>query len=65
MITNESEGAVHTHEDEYDEVLHALKAGFNYGIADGTTALFLTDAEGLFDLYLDNLPSQSRQYHTC
>lgn len=31
----------------------------------GTAAVFRTDAEGLFEAYLDALPSEHRQYHTC
>lgn len=47
---------------EYDGFLARLQARFVANLASGP--LFTTDAEGLFDAYLDAMPSD-RQYHNC
>lgn len=51
----------HDHDHDYSALLDGVRTSFA-----GVTAppLFLTDAEGLNDLYLDSLPSE-RQVHNC
>lgn len=51
------------HEHDYRGLLLGVERSFGYAASSGTK-LFLTDAEGLNDLYLDSLPSE-RQVHTC
>jgi len=61
--------AAHQHfaDRDYDQVLRAIQRHFDETVAGGNP-IFRTDADGLFDLYLDNLPTASadeRQYHNC
>lgn len=49
---------------EYDGFMERINARFRKNI-DGGEPLFTTDAEGLFQAYLDALPPGERQYHTC
>lgn len=52
---------------DHDRDYRALLAGVDKTFAAATSAgqrLFCTDAEGLFDAYLDGLPAE-RQIHTC
>ncbi len=48
----------------YEALLSATKARFAAAVADGSR-LFTTDASGLWETYLDNLPAAERQFHTC
>lgn len=43
----------------------AVQARFLANLVRGNHQLFRTDARDLFPLYLDNLPAEHRQYHTC
>lgn len=52
-----------TDDHEYDAFLERLQARF-VEIA-SNEPLFTTDAEGLFEIYLNNLPEDRRQYHNC
>lgn len=56
-----STAATHNHDRDYSALLTAVETTFQ---AAGPQVLFVTDAEGLFDLYLDSLPSD-RQTHNC
>lgn len=47
---------------EYDEFLGRMSARLAHNAAE---PLFTTDVEGLWLAYLDALPSDQRQYHTC
>lgn len=51
--------------DSYQDFLHAIQARFTAALAAGDNLLFQTDAVGLFDAYLANLPADQRQYHNC
>jgi hypothetical protein len=54
---------VHDHEADYASLLEAVRQSF--AVATLTNRhLFMTDAEGLNDLYLDSLPAE-RQIHDC
>ena len=47
---------------EYSSLLTSVRDVFH---ANSKTPLFKTDADGLWELYLKNLPAQERQFHTC
>ncbi len=49
---------------EYDRFMERVNARFRQNI-EGGASLFTTDAEGLFQAYLAEFPSEERQYHTC
>lgn len=49
---------------DYDVLLSATNRTFAATIAGGAK-LFATDASGLWDLYLKNLPASERQFHNC
>ena len=53
----------HNHEHDYSSLLTGVTASFAAAVASGGS-LFQTNAEGLFDLYLDSMPSE-RQVHNC
>lgn len=48
----------------YDMLLSATSATFAFAAMSGRK-LFATDASGLWDLYLKNLPPAERQFHNC
>jgi hypothetical protein len=58
-----SAAVLHTHEHDYSALLLSVRASFNAAVANGAV-LFTTNADGLNDLYLDQLPTE-RQVHTC
>lgn len=49
---------------EYKDFLEAVKKQFEF-IVKEEKKLFVTNAEGLFDAYLNNLPEKSRQHYNC
>jgi hypothetical protein len=49
---------------DYESLLVANNAAFSAATAGGSQ-VFTTDAEGLWDLYLKNLPESERQFHNC
>ena len=49
---------------EYEGFLHRVSARFALNTQQGEP-LFTTDADGLFQAYLDALPPEYRQHHTC
>jgi len=49
--------------DRYPEFEKNLKSYFEEAISN--KKLFKTNAQGLFDLYLENLPVEARQHYTC
>lgn len=53
----------HEH-DGYDEFLEVITNRFNSYISQGKK-LFTTNATGLHEAYLNNIPVQDRQYYTC
>jgi hypothetical protein len=55
--------ATHNHDHDYSALLIGVRASFD-AVASSHSRLFLTDVEGLSDLYLDSLPSE-RQVHNC
>lgn len=50
---------------EYDDFLWRVNSRFNLLVADDKLPLFTTDAEGLWEAYLDAFPREERQYHNC
>lgn len=55
--------ATHNHDHDYSALLMGVRGSFA-AIAGGHAKLFLTDADGLNDLYLNSLPAE-RQVHNC
>lgn len=53
----------HDHEHDYSALLETVTAHFKAS-TDGVGAVFKTDADGLFEAYLDALPAE-RQVHNC
>ena len=51
--------------DEYPEFLSVLKKQFSSIIDKENARLFTTDADGLYDKFLDNLPEEARQHYKC
>ena len=51
--------------DGYEEFLKSVSDEFLKQTKNGTRPVFTTDAFGLFDLFLDNLPQNARQHYTC
>ncbi|WP_068985458.1 YfaP family protein [Lysinibacillus xylanilyticus] len=49
--------------DRYPEFQQNLKSYFDEAIS--SKKLFKTNVQGLFDLYVDNLPVEARQHYTC
>lgn len=58
-----SVATVHNHEQEYPLFEAAVRSAFSANTA--MPRLFRTDAQGLFDTYLDALPASERQTHNC
>ena len=55
-----------TSNDDYDVFLDHVSSTFLDRCGDGTEPLFTTDAEGLWDLYLDGFTDPAdRQHHAC
>ncbi len=50
--------------DRYDLFLATIQSHFEKMTPPGTP-LFTTDASGLFDVFLNNLPNEARQHYTC
>lgn len=59
-----SESIRRTEDEQYEEFLTAIRRRFD-AIAKTATALFVTNATGLFDAFLANLPEDRRQHYTC
>ncbi len=60
--------ATHDHQhfgDEFDALVHASQAHFAAIVAEHGPNLFTVDAGDLYAAYLDNLPADQRQHHTC
>lgn len=51
--------------DGYEELLECIKQSFEKHTLQDGTRLFTTDASGLYDLFLDNLPEEARQHYNC
>ncbi|MES2572285.1 MAG: hypothetical protein V4710_19800, partial [Verrucomicrobiota bacterium] len=51
--------------DSYGQFLGRLRNRFSTLVADTQARLFTTDAEGLFDTYLQNIAPELRREHTC
>ena len=54
------------HDDpDYDAFLARVNARFAANVTNGKAPVFTTDAEGLWTAYLEAMPTETRQYHTC
>lgn len=51
--------------DGYEELLEGIKQSFEKHTLQNGTRLFTTDASGLYDLFLENLPEEARQHYNC
>lgn len=56
---------VHFADGVYDAWVAGMQRQFDALVRDGTTPLFITDADDLWDVYLDSFPEEHRQYHNC
>lgn len=52
-------------DDGYPQLLEAIRRRFKKAISDSDTPLFVTDAFGLYDLFLKHLPAEARQEYNC
>lgn len=52
------------HDNEYAALLQSLKSMFS-AVAETQTVLFTTDATGLYEALMENIPAEYRQTHTC
>lgn len=52
-------------DEDYHNYISRINQRFNARFGDGKTPLFKTNIVDLFDTYLDALPQENRQYHTC
>lgn len=64
LTTQVSVGAGNREGDQYPEFRESINARFQLVVGSGLP-LFVTDAEGLFDMFLANLPAEARQHYTC
>lgn len=62
-ICNETTNEEHKY-DGYTEFLESIKKHFNLAVSN-KTPVFTTNAEGLFEIFLDNIPQEARQTYTC
>lgn len=53
----------HLHDEDYSGLLSGVTNSFI--LFSSAPHLFCTDADGLYDLYLKNIPARFRQHHTC
>ncbi len=65
LINNYANKIIKRPNDEYPEFLAALKENFNSLTKKDNAKLFTTDAGGLYDKFLNNLPQEARQHYTC
>lgn len=52
-------------EDGYENFLAGIRREFEKNVHDGGEPLFTTDADGLYELFLLNLPEEARQHYNC
>ena len=51
--------------DGYGELLAGIRRSFDEAVRDGEEPLFTTNATGLYDMILSELPAQTRQHYDC
>lgn len=51
--------------DDFEGFVAEMKRSFSAMTKDGEEPLFQTNAKGLYDLFLENLPENARQYYNC
>lgn len=51
--------------DSYPDLLDCIRRSFAEAVKDGDEPLFRTNASGLFDIFLKNLPEEARQHYNC
>lgn len=51
--------------DGYGELLAGIRRSFDEAVRDGEEPLFTTNATGLYDMILSELPAQARQHYDC
>ena len=52
-------------QDGYEKFLYSVVKSFEKSTQGDKAPLFATDAEDLFELFLENLPQDARQHYTC
>jgi len=51
--------------DGYPDLLDCIRRSFTEAVKEGDEPLFRTNASGLFDIFLKNLPEEARQHYNC
>lgn len=51
--------------DGYEDLLSGIRNEFEKSVKDGKKPLFMTNADGLYDLFLENIPEEARQHYNC
>jgi len=51
--------------DGYEDLLVSIRKEFEKNVKDSGMPLFTTDAFGLYDLFLQNIPEEARQHYNC
>lgn len=51
--------------DGYEDLLHSIRREFERNAGKDAEPIFVTDAGGLYDLFLDNIPAEARQHYNC
>lgn len=51
--------------DGYPDLLECIRRSFAEAVKNGDEPLFRTNASGLFDIFLKNLPEEARQHYNC
>lgn len=51
--------------DGYERFLSDIRLEFDKSVKNGKEPVFVTDATGLYDLFLANIPEEARQHYNC
>jgi hypothetical protein len=65
LTTTATKATLNADDPGYNRFLLALQKHFDATLVLGGLRLFTTDAEGLFDLYLEHVDPSQRQHYTC
>ena len=65
MLVQENKASGNLSDQDYHAYVSQINQRFQARFGDGKTPLFKTNVDNLFDTFLDALPPENRQYHTC
>ena len=65
QVSGESAERGNQEDHDYTSFLSRIQARFAANVDNGAAPLFTTDAENMWQAYLDALPEDQRQHHTC